>query len=162
MCLQVLEPEQRRSYAERWSELESTLGRRSFHRLLDHLRTVQTAGQDLDQSSYQHPTTSSSSSSSALSLLEHFAAASRSAGAAVQVLNLLLEYGGNLLQLRLNDWRKLAAEGGTGESPPKGWCEASNKQLAWCQPMLSDLWAHTRATGGACGATVQASWCVYM
>jgi hypothetical protein len=113
LCPQVLGTEQRRSYAERWSELESTLGRRSFHRLLDHLRTVQTAGQDLDQISYQH---ASSSSSNALSLLEHFAAASRSAGAAVQVLNLLLDYGDNLLQLRLNDWRKLAAEGGAGES----------------------------------------------
>jgi hypothetical protein len=48
-------------------------------------------------------------------LLEHFGLACGDAQSASEVLNVLLEYGLKLLQIRQNDWKQLADEGDSGK-----------------------------------------------
>ena len=186
LSVQALTPVQRSSYAERWAELESALGRSAFHRLFNHVRTIQlaaTAQQSAtsntsstthaSNSSSSNGSTSGSSSSSLASpvsgatamgflqkgqaaglegngveggvrgsrvfegellggggpteLLEHFGLACGDAQCASEVLNVLLEYGLKLLQIRQSDWKQLADEGDSG----KMWDGEGMAALKW-------------------------------
>eukprot|EP00879_Flechtneria_rotunda_P021834 GHRR01023023.1.p1 GENE.GHRR01023023.1~~GHRR01023023.1.p1 ORF type:complete len:473 (+),score=182.12 GHRR01023023.1:1498-2916(+) len=187
--LQVLPPELRQSYADRWAVLESALGRPSFHALFDHYITIEQAAETLQPgryiSNHNGSTRSSIAKHSSLharqqngassngntaastaayippgsTLMAHNANSKQSftSAAAVnsdssghvpsntaaaagnssshtgpltssrwdvlihlsgvpdaeRVLDLILEYGQRLLQIRANDWSGLAAEGGT-------------------------------------------------
>ncbi|KXZ54535.1 hypothetical protein GPECTOR_4g600 [Gonium pectorale] len=84
-----LTPAERHHYAEAWAEMESVLGRSAFHRVFDHMRCL---------AAVRDPWVTE------LPLLDYFTRKVDDPRAVKQILQVALDYGRLLLQLRQASW----------------------------------------------------------